>query len=338
MVEEEILKGVVYSKFENVGPIAVSWHPEVEPNMLKLIALKSITLLTGEEGDLPDTTAVVPFPNLSRSGLVKYMEIKDPKARGGYRDSSITLIFDDKYNSVIYKYMNNLDELLNKFSKKIIELEEKKSKNEFKNVMKEFFHESVQLLSELQQGEEREQFPTQELVVTPPKTKFRYKIIFVGDPTVGKTTLILRYVDQAFKKLYVPTIGVQTSAKLVRFGDVFIELIIWDIAGQEKFNLLRKLFYDGADGVVFVFDLTNRQTFVNIANWYKDILNNLNRKWTGLILGNKVDLEKSRVIGPQAGKVLAEKTGLEYLETSARTGQNVDKIFKIISRKILERS
>ncbi|MHA1299998.1 MAG: Rab family GTPase [Candidatus Helarchaeota archaeon] len=337
MVEEEILKGVIYSKFENIGPSAIAWYPDMESEILRLIALKSITLLTGEEGEVPDTTAVVPFPNLERSGLVKYLEIKDPEARGGCRDSSITILVDDKYNSVIYKYMNNLDKALTNFSKKIIEMEEKKAMHNLEDELKNFYSEILDLLNELKQSEEREQFPAQKLVVTPPKTKYRFKIIVVGDPTVGKTTLILRYVDQAFKKLYVPTIGVQTSTKLVRFGDTFIELIIWDIAGQEKFNLMRKLFYEGADGVIFVFDVTNKQTFVNIANWYKDVRQNLKRDWKGIILANKVDLVNSRVIGSNAGKIIAEKTGLEYLETSARTGENIDLLFQMISKKILEK-
>ncbi len=337
MAEEEILKGVIYSKFENIGPTAIAWHPEIELDALRLISLKSITLLTGEEGEVPDTTAVVPFPNLGRSGLVKYLEIKDPAARGGNRDASITILFDDKFNSVIYKFMNTLNELLNAFSNKIIKLEGLNAQNQFPMALEEFHLQVLDLLKELHDSEDREQFPAQKLTVTPPKSQFRFKVIVVGDPSVGKTTLILRYVDRAFKKLYVPTIGVQTSTKLVKFGDTFVELIIWDIAGQEKFNLMRKLFYDGADGVVFVFDVTNKQTFVNIANWFKDVSSNLDRKWAGIILANKVDLKDARVIGPNAGKVIAEKTGLVYIETSARTGQNVDHFFELIAQKILEK-
>ncbi|MFX0134864.1 MAG: Rab family GTPase [Candidatus Hodarchaeota archaeon] len=340
MVEEEILKGVVYSKFEDIGPSPMAWFPlEIKSDTLRLISLKSITLLTGEEGEVPETTAVVPFPNLERSGLVKYLEIEDPQARGGRRDASVTILFDDKYNSVIYKYMNVLNERLNDFSKKVNQFEKVENKSQFTKELKDFYSEILDLLKELRLSEEREQFPAPKLVVSPPKTKYRFKVIVVGDPAVGKTTLILRFVDRAFKKLYVPTIGVQTSTKLVKLGgpqEIFIELIIWDIAGQEKFNQLRKMFYSGADGVIFVFDVTNKQTFVNTASWFKDVQQNLDRDWKGIILANKIDLKNSRVIGPKAGQVIADKTGLDYLETSARTGENIDLIFQLLSKKILE--
>ncbi len=341
MIEEEILKGVVYSKFENIGPSPIAWFPlELKHDTLRLISLKSITLLTGEEGEVPETTAVVPFPNLERSGLVKYLEIEDPQARGGRRDASITILFNDKYNSVIYKYFNNLNDRLNEFSKIIFKLEREKNSSQFSKSLESFYLDILDQLKELRQIEEREQFPAPKLTVTPPKTKYRFKIIVVGDPAVGKTTLILRYVDRAFKKLYVPTIGVQTSTKLVTLQDpqeAYIELIIWDIAGQEKFNQLRKMFYSGADGVIFVFDVTNKQTFVNTASWFKDVQQNLDRDWNGIILANKIDLKENRVIGSKAGQVIAEKTGLTYLETSARTGDNVDLIFELISKKILEK-
>ncbi|MFX1450404.1 MAG: Rab family GTPase [Promethearchaeota archaeon] len=339
---EEVLKGVVYSKFENIGPSPIAWYPqEMKPDTLRLIALKSITLLTGEEGEVPETTAVVPFPNISRSGLVKYLEIKDPEARGGCRDSSVTILFDDKYNSVIYKFMNVLNDKLNDFSKIIFKLEEVKNKSQFSKELKDFYSEILELLKELRQSEEREQFPAPKLTVSPPKTKYRFKVIVLGDPAVGKTTLILRYVDRAFKKLYVPTIGVQTSTKLVKLEgseDIYVELIIWDIAGQEKFNMLRKMFYAGADGCIFVYDVTNKLTFVNMAGWFKDVQQNLERDWVGIILANKIDLKGSRVIGPKAGQVIADKTGLDYLETSARTGQNIDILFELISKKILEKN
>jgi small GTP-binding protein len=338
MVEEEILKGVVYSKFENIGPSPLAWFPlEIKLDTLRLISLKSITLLTGEEGEVPETTAVVPFPNIGLSGLVKYLEIEDHNARGGCRDASVTILFDDKYNSVIYKYMNDLNERLNDFSKIVIKLEREKNTH-FNKELSDFYKEILDLLKELRQSEEREQFPAPKLTVSPPKTQYRFKVIVVGDPAVGKTTLILRFVDKAFKKLYVPTIGVQTSTKLVKLKDPqdsYVELIIWDIAGQEKFNQLRKLFYSGADGVIFVFDVTNKQTFVNTASWFKDVQQNLDREWKGIILANKIDLKDNRVIGPKAGQVIAEKTGLDYLETSARTGVNVDLLFQLLSKKIL---
>lgn len=336
MPEDEILKGVIYSKFEDIGPMAIAWYPkEIVPDTLRLISLKSITILTGEEGQVPESFATIPFVNIGRTGLVKYIELKDPKARGGARDCSLTIIFDDKYNSVIYKYMNTFLERLNDFSNKISEMENEGNISQLKETLGEFYKEILNTLNELQKSEERQQFPTQKEIKS--KTKYRFKIIVVGDPEVGKTSLILRYVDRAFKKLYVPTIGVQVSTKQVSFEKDNVELVIWDIAGQEKFDSMRRLFYEGADGVFFVYDVTNKQTFVNVANWYKDVQQNLERKWKGILLANKVDLKDARIIGTQAGETIAAKTGLDYLETSAKNGQSVDEMFNLITKRILEK-
>ena len=87
--------------------------------------------------------------------------------------------------------------------------------------------------------------------------------------------------------------------------------------------------------VIFVFDVTNKNSFVNTASWFKDVQQNLDRDWKGIILANKIDLRDNRVIGPRAGQVIADKTGLDYLETSARTGVNIDNLFQILSKKIL---
>jgi len=336
MVEvEEILKGVIYSKFEDIGPTAISWYPELNPTTLRLVSLKSITLLTGEEGKVPESFATIPFVNIGRTGLVKYFEIKDSQARGGCRDSSVTMLFDDRYNSILYKYMDKLNNALNEFSKKIIDLERYKKQAQFQQALNEFYLEILNLLKDLQKSEEREQFPTQEIIT--PKAKYRFKIIVVGDPMVGKTTLILRFVDRAFKKLYVPTIGVQVSSKSVVLEEynTIVELVVWDIAGQEKFDTMRRLFYDGADGVIFVYDVTDKQSFINVANWFKDVSRHLQRDWVGIILANKIDLRYSRVIGKQAGEVIARKTGLSYLETSAKSGENIDDLFEMIAKKVL---
>lgn len=163
---------------------------------------------------------------------------------------------------------------------------------------------------------------------------FKWKVVVIGDPAVGKTTLMLRYTQKKFRELYVPTVGVQVSRKIVKIDDYHCSLNVWDIAGQQKFSNVRKLFYEGADAVIVVFDTTEKQSFINSSTWYKDFLslNNIN---LGVLIGNKIDLEKKRVILLEWGQTLSEKMGFPYYETSAKTGKNVEKVFGFLARSLL---
>jgi small GTP-binding protein len=166
---------------------------------------------------------------------------------------------------------------------------------------------------------------------------FKWKIVVIGDPFVGKTTLMLRYTQKKFRELYIPTVGVQVSRKTVKIGEYFCSLNIWDIAGQQKFSNIRKLFYEGADGVIIVFDITDKQTFINSTMWYKDYFSLTHMKF-GVLIGNKIDLEQNRIILPEWGQTLAERMGLQYFETSAKTGVNFEKIFTHLAENLFERS
>ncbi|MHA1385543.1 MAG: Rab family GTPase [Candidatus Helarchaeota archaeon] len=170
---------------------------------------------------------------------------------------------------------------------------------------------------------------------------FKWKIIISGEPAVGKTSLMLRYTEKKFQELYIPTIGCQVSKKelYLREADKSVELFIWDIAGQTKFMNVRKLFYEGAHGFFLIYDITNEDTFIKTANWYKDIKQSkpFKNRSTGLLIGNKKDLEEQRKISYKDGETLAKEMQLEFQETSAKTGENIDEIFKIIAYKILNR-
>jgi len=165
---------------------------------------------------------------------------------------------------------------------------------------------------------------------------FKWKIVVIGDPSVGKTTLMLQYTQKKFRELYIPTVGVQVSRKIVKVDDYYCSLNIWDIAGQQKFSNVRRLFYEGADAVIIVFDIIEKQSFVNTSNWYNDYIS-LGNKNFGVLIGNKVDLEKKRIILPDWGQTLADKMGFRYFETSAKTGKNVEEIFSYLATNILKK-
>ncbi|MHA1270947.1 MAG: Rab family GTPase [Candidatus Helarchaeota archaeon] len=170
---------------------------------------------------------------------------------------------------------------------------------------------------------------------------YKWKICVVGDPSVGKTTLMLQYTEKKFQELYIPTVGVQVSVKdvLVSREDndeiAKVGLYIWDIAGQVKFARIRKLFYEGANAFIIVYDLTDKESFINTSRWYNDVSDILEEEIHGCLVGNKSDLP-NRQISPKSGQLLADKMGLTFIETSAKTGENVDNLFTEIAHKIYD--
>ncbi|NVM02784.1 MAG: GTP-binding protein [Candidatus Helarchaeota archaeon] len=334
-MEKNLIKGGIYSKFHGkLGPRAIVWHPsDVSEEIRNTVSLKTINILSGEKGETPKSLAVIPFPSNNIKGLVKAIEIKDETRRGGVVDASITILFDEANDLIFYKYMSNFETVFNETSNKVIELEESNAdKDRILAEMKEFYSKLNTILNELRETEistrEEDAFPE----VIPEKVavgkSFRFKIIVCGDPGVGKTSTVLRFTDRAFKRTYIPTIGVNISEKKVNLTEaISIIYILWDIAGQSKFSRMRKHFYQGADGVLLVFDLTRPNTLNSIPDWYKDVKSYLKRDMRGFIVGNKNDLIGNRKIKGSDALKIAEKLKLEYIETSALTGENIDDAF-----------
>ena len=137
------------------------------------------------------------------------------------------------------------------------------------------------------------------------RVAFKWKVIVLGDPTVGKTTLMLRYTEKKFNELYIPTVGVQVSVKQVpvKLGKekALVDLNIWDIAGHSKFQDIRKIFYEGANAFLLLYDITNEATFEGTEYWADDLRKIIGEQ-DGILIGNKRDLEKKRVIKEGAGE------------------------------------
>ncbi|MFX1295975.1 MAG: Rab family GTPase [Promethearchaeota archaeon] len=157
------------------------------------------------------------------------------------------------------------------------------------------------------------------------ETEFRYKVVIVGDGGVGKSTLILQYTDRKFRETYIPTIGVQFTVKEVKYQGHLVEFVLWDIAGQEQFRLMRSSFYSGSNAAIIIFDIRDIVSFGNVINWYEEL-----RRYRGdipiFMLGNKIDLPE-RVITYETAQILAHNLNVNYYETSAKTGQNVIMVF-----------
>ncbi len=168
---------------------------------------------------------------------------------------------------------------------------------------------------------------------------YKFKVVVIGDPTVGKTSLMLKYTEKKFKDLYIPTVGVQVSVKQVpiKIGKEkkLVDLNIWDIAGHVKFQHIRKIFYEGAQAFLCLYDCTNEATFEGVSYWIDDIRKAVGNPF-GILIGNKIDLEHERVISEDKGREKAASFLLEFIETSAKTGKNVNEVFEKLTKQLVE--
>merc|ERR1712224_328998 len=163
---------------------------------------------------------------------------------------------------------------------------------------------------------------------------FLFKYIIIGDTGVGKSCLLLQFTDKRFQPVHDLTIGVEFGAKMVTIDSKAIKLQIWDTAGQESFRSITRSYYRGAAGALLVYDITRRETFNHLANWLEDARQHANPNMTIMLIGNKVDLEHKRVVTKEEGAQFAKDNGLIFLETSAKTAQNVEEAFVQTAEKI----
>jgi len=169
------------------------------------------------------------------------------------------------------------------------------------------------------------------------KPSYRFKILLLGDPAVGKTSLINKFIQGRFEVDYKATIGVDIMSKTVYVDGFEIKLSLWDIAGQDKFRFFRNVFYRGASGAILVFDLTRLSSFTNLDNWVKELNEYVKDKIPLIIIGNKLDLISTRAVKTLEAKGFAEKLEAPYLETSAKTGLGVNESFTTISKIIFKK-
>ncbi len=162
----------------------------------------------------------------------------------------------------------------------------------------------------------------------------RFKVVVVGDGSVGKTTLILRYTEKRFRESYIPTIGVQWVVKQLEYKENMVYFTLWDVAGQDQFKVMRGSFYEGSDAVIIVYDVTNLISFDHIENWLNEV-KQFCENVPFVILGNKLDLKNDRKVTHEMIDSLKQRINLPYFETSAKTGENVMDMFNEVVTKIL---
>ena len=163
---------------------------------------------------------------------------------------------------------------------------------------------------------------------------FRY--IIVGDMAVGKSCLLLQFTDHKFRHQHELTIGVEFGGKNIEVKNKTIKIQIWDTAGQEAFQAITRTYYKGAIGALLVYDITREETFDHIRKWYDEVKLNGSKDICCILIGNKKDLEEQRQVKYEEGKRLAEENNLLFLETSAKTAENVQECFTISAERILD--
>lgn len=190
-----------------------------------------------------------------------------------------------------------------------------------------------------------------------------YKILLLGDSSVGKTCFLLRYIEDTFTENHISTIGVDYKTKFVNIIDddnlskdqkeenglekqngintgakeKMVKLQIWDTAGQDRFRCITKNYLRGSNGIMLIYDITNSSSFTNIKNWIAQIKESLGDTVAITLVGNKLDLEENlRKVTKEQGEALALEYNFKFLETSVKLNKNINKAFENLALDILK--
>ena len=163
-----------------------------------------------------------------------------------------------------------------------------------------------------------------------------YKVLLLGDSSVGKTCFLLRYCDRTFQEAHLSTIGLDYRLKTMTLkNNKNIKLQIWDTAGQDRFRALTKNYYKGANGIILIYDISTTQTFENVKVWINQIKEEANANVIIYLVGNKIDLPTDkRTVSEEEGQKLANEYKFLFKEASAKEGINVNEIFQELVEKI----
>ncbi|KAL0106404.1 hypothetical protein PUN28_016259 [Cardiocondyla obscurior] len=155
---------------------------------------------------------------------------------------------------------------------------------------------------------------------------YMFKLLIIGNSSVGKTSFLFRYADDSFTSAFVSTVGIDFKVKTVFRHEKRVKLQIWDTAGQERYRTITTAYYRGAMGFILMYDITNEESFNSVQDWVTQIKNYSWDNAQVILVGNKCDMEEERVISTERGKQLAEQLGVRFFETSAKENINV-KVF-----------
>ena len=333
---------IIYLDIDNDAPMIKFWYPYNLPEKYQRdIVEECVSILSGDPTFIPEVLLIFPISHLKIKVLIKYFKREDPSNEKGTSKSAIIYLFAEENDQVYYRYMSYIDSYFSKTVSTMLSLEKNGTIDEL------LYEEIVKLhmilcdvtayLTSKSQYVAKKEEPTRKIIEENQVGKRKFKVVVLGDPKVGKTSTILRFTDSVFLRAYIPTMGLNITQKIFNVDSIIVELVLWDIGGQTKFELIRKKFYEGASILLVIFDLTNPMSFANVSKWHQDIKNYMknNKALKGYLIGNKIDLTKKRIVSEIDAKRLSYALDLEYIEISALTGYNVEMVFHKIARKLL---
>jgi len=165
---------------------------------------------------------------------------------------------------------------------------------------------------------------------------YLFKLVLIGDSGVGKSCLLLRFADDNFTDSYISTIGVDFRFRTITIDKKVVKLQIWDTAGQERFRTITSAYYRGADGIIMVYDVTSQESFDHVEEWLSEVDRYANENTAKLLIGNKADLIDEKQVSDEAAQKFADKLGIAFLETSAKTAINVDAAFLTMAKELIK--
>ena len=166
------------------------------------------------------------------------------------------------------------------------------------------------------------------------KYDYLFKLLVLGESSVGKQSFLLRFLDDdSFTATHLETLGLDFKIKIINFQNKNVKLHITDMAGEERFRSVTKTYYKGSHGIILMYDVTDQNSFKNVRNWIKQIEANAEILVKKVLVGHKCD-EPNRVVTEEEGKKLAEDFNIGFFESSAKSNKNVNEVFYYLVKEI----
>lgn len=168
--------------------------------------------------------------------------------------------------------------------------------------------------------------------------RISFKVVLLGEGAVGKTSLVLRYVENKFNDKHVSTLQASFLEKRLNIAGQRVNLALWDTAGQERFHALGPIYYRDSHGALLVYDITDEDSFKKVKTWVKELRKMLGEEICLRIVGNKIDMDKERHVSVEEAERYAESVGAKHFHTSAKLNKGIEEVFLDLSRAMLEKT